>query len=69
MHNEFDPDMDAMIEKTDNNVLKNKEIVKIAMAQTIVKNCQMIKLVFGAFCFLAIITITILEIVTALNKL
>jgi hypothetical protein len=60
--------MDAMIEKTDNNMLKNEEIVKIAMAQTIVKNCQMIKLVFGTFCFLAIITITILEIVAELSK-
>jgi hypothetical protein len=67
MLKEFDPDMDAMIEKTD-NVLKNEEIVKIAMAQAIVKNCQMIKLVFGTFCFLAIITITILEIVAELSK-
>lgn len=60
MHNEFDPDMDAMIEK-------NEEIVKIAMAQAIVKNCQMIKLVFGTFCFLTIITIAILEIAATLS--
>ena len=57
-----------MIEKTDNNVLKNEERVKIAIAQAIVKNCQMIKLVFGTFCFLAIITIAILEIAAELSK-
>lgn len=68
MHNEFDPDINVIIEKTNNNVLKNEELVKIAMAQAIVKNCQMIKLVFGTFCFLAIITITLLEIVSELSK-
>lgn len=68
MHNEFDPDIKTINENSDSNVLKNKEIVKIAMAQAIVKNCQMIKLVFGTFCFLAILTITLLEIVSELSK-
>jgi hypothetical protein len=42
--------------------------VEVAMAKAIVKNCQMIKLIFGAFCFLALIGVVVLDILSEVMK-
>lgn len=42
--------------------------VEVAMAKAIVKNCQMIKLVFGVFCLLALIGVAVLDLLSQIMK-